>query len=186
MRSLTILMAALISFSILLFVYATPVQVSLQIAQAVQGLRIVVYYETAPAAGCTTPNMQTTPPTTSGKSHLLPVSSLCLWSPAYTSATTFSGGVCTLVLYAIGVGSISFTVYVTNSMGGIVTTVGSSSIPVGAFYATEYVSRFTCSQFTVPPGGYIMIQLTTNFLDLVYFGPSSPTDFQVVQSAAGI
>ncbi|MEM0120913.1 MAG: hypothetical protein QW688_05680 [Thermoprotei archaeon] len=71
MRSLTILMAALISFSIVVFVYATPVQVSLQIAQAVQGLRIVVYYETAPAAGCTTPtpNMQTTPPTTSGKSH---------------------------------------------------------------------------------------------------------------------
>jgi hypothetical protein len=176
--------AALAAFFILT-AYAAPVSVSQVKEQALSGYLYYVFFESSPASSCATPsvNTQLSFPPTSSSFVLKGGQTLCLWA---TAQGVFSGGTCVVILYASSTapGSITFTLSVTNSAGVPIATLGSGSLSTSTTQQ-ELSSTFSCSSFSV--NGYLELSLTgggagkTKYT--VYFGGSTPTDFQVVKSA---
>jgi len=176
--------AALAAFFILT-AYAAPVSVSQVKEQALSGYLYYVFFESSPASSCNKPatNTQLSYPASSGSFTLNAGKTLCLWAQV---SGFFVGGECALVLYAssTSAGSISFTLSLTDSKGAVLQTLGSGSLPVSST-KQELISFFTCASFTANAGDYLALSLTggAGAKYTVYFGASTPTDFQVVKSA---
>jgi len=176
---------AVIAVFFILTAYAAPVSVSFFSYQAENGFLYYVFFESSPASSCAKPsvNTQLSYPSTSGSFVLRGGRTLCLWA---TAQGAFSGGTCVVILYASSTapGSITFTLSVTNSAGAPIATLGSGSLSTSTTQK-ELSSTFSCSSFSV--NGYLELSLTgggagkTKYT--VYFGGSTPTDFQVVKSA---
>ena len=178
--------AALAAFFILT-AYAAPVSVSQVKEQALSGYLYYVFFESSPASSCVKPsvNTQLSYPARTGSFTLNAGKTLCLWAQV---SGFFAGGECVFILYAssTSAGSVSFALSLRDSKGAVLATLGSGSVPVSST-KQELISFFACSSFTANAGDYLALSLTgggagkTKYT--VYFGASTPTDFQVVKSA---
>jgi hypothetical protein len=177
--------AALAAFFILT-AYAAPVSVSQVKEQALSGYLYYVFFESSPASPCATRvNTQLSYPARTGSFTLNTRKTLCLWAQV---SGFFAGGECVFILYAssTSAGSVSFALSLRDSKGAVLATLGSGSVPVSST-KQELISFFACSSFTANAGDYLALSLTGGGVGktkyTVYFGASTPTDFQVVKSA---
>jgi len=77
--------------------------------------------------------------------------------------------------------TFSVSIYVTNSAGTTTSTVASGvTSPTLTTSATEYVMAFSGSQVSIPANGYISVVIVASTgSDVVFWGGTQPTDFQV-------
>jgi hypothetical protein len=210
-KSMGVVAVALLFASITIFAYASPLAVSTYTIQAQSGYLIDVYWEVAPgtpapphppggvASGCGSPPPQSalneTYPTAkqSGK-YPLGAAPICVWGPQYTSTKAYTGGPCLLVIYikAKGAATITYALEITNNKGVVITTVAKGTLDIASSNTpAEYTSISTCMGFTAQAGDYLLLSLSDPLGPgpgpggsvTVYFGPTTPTDVQVTQSA---
>jgi len=193
--SLTLLAATTTLF---LYTYASTVAVATYVAQAQVGYLTQVWWEVAPAGGCGGPPPQpalseTYPTPKQSGSYPLGAAPKCVWGPRYASAETYSSGPCLLIIYikAKAAATVTYTLEIADNRGAAVATVAAGTINVApSNKPQEYTSTAaTCAGFTAPAGDYLILSLKdppggpgANTVT-VYFGPTTPTDVQVTQSA---
>jgi hypothetical protein len=182
--AVTLILISLFSMS----EFAAQPLISTQEHQMKFGVLAFVYYLTSSTFDSTTPSVNTamTPPTGTGDNEILPDSSGYLWSTQFQNAWTTSQGECVLDFWAEGVaveGSVTITIQATNSAGTVVGTLA-SGIDSGSLSLSgveEVENTFSCSQVTIPAGGYLETVMTTPLLAAVilYWGAGQLTDFQI-------
>ncbi len=207
-RGIASLFIVIIVFSSFYYVYATPVNISTQTYQAVQGLYMWIWFENSayppgpgtpppppppPPGGAPPPgplpNMITSQSTVSGgpnNPYTLGAGQYEYLAPAaFSEQTSFSGGICTVVIYASGTNAIiKFALVILNSQYSVVQTITTSSAgPFTSKSATELVAHFTCPSFVIPAGDFLALQLSATGNPSIYWGKGYPTDLQVIQSA---
>ncbi|PSN93338.1 hypothetical protein B9Q06_12270 [Candidatus Marsarchaeota G2 archaeon ECH_B_2] len=198
-KSLGVVAVALLFASITIFAYASPLAVSTYTIQAQSGYLIDVYWEVAPAGGCGGPPLQpalseTYPTAKQSRSYPLGAAPTCVWGPQYTSTESYTGGPCLLVIYikAKGAATVTYALEITNNKGVAITTVAKGTLDIASSNTpAEYTSVSTCVGFTAQAGDYLVLSLSDppgpgpgpGGSVTVYFGPTTPTDVQVTQSA---
>jgi len=194
-RGVASLLIVIVIFSTLYYAYATPVSVSFQTYQAVQGLYAWAWFQNsayppsknAPPRNAL-PNMITTQSTATGKNDPYTLGAgqyEYLAPPAFSNQTAFSGGICTVIIYATGTSAtIKIALVILNSKYSVVQTIATSSIgPFTSNSPTELVVHFAYASFTVPAGDFLALQLSGSGNPSVYWGNGYPTGFQVGQYA---
>jgi hypothetical protein len=150
------------------------------------------YYESATAAAsCSTPSMDTSYSTPTGSVassfSISAGTSVCLWSPQYTSSSTLYAGSWLLTMWAVSVGSsgsLSVSIYTTNSSGSIGSNIVSNA-PSNTIGTTlgEVQTAMSGAEGSVSANGYIELVMTASSSGpssfTVYWGSSTePTNLQ--------
>ena len=168
---------------------ATNITIQRTTVQAQLGRAMLfIYYENADAPSGSTPTVDTstTQPTTSGSYVINTKSQGCLWSPRYTSATSIPAGDWTFNIWedSSRSGTITVSVYTTNTVGTIVSTIISSATINVATTKTEAIATFSGSAGTIPSGGgYVEVVIGVPSGGpprvTIYWGSGQLTNFQL-------
>ena len=140
--------------------FASTVKVASQNSQTKYGALTYLYFETISGPSSSSPSTNTaqTPSSSSGSYAVSRGSSAYLWSPKFASATTVSSGNWVLDLWAAGSssGTMTVSIYVTNSAGTAQSTIiSSASTTTIGTSKTQIVMKFAGSSVSIPAGGYI-------------------------------
>ncbi|MDG6988686.1 MAG: hypothetical protein JRN21_05095 [Nitrososphaerota archaeon] len=139
------------------------------------------------SAGTSPPSADTSlaAPATSGSITLNPGASAFLWTPAYPAGGTLYGGSWTQDIWesTSAAGTVTASVYVVNSAGGIVGTVlGSGPISLAkSVKAVETVALFSGSGATIPSNGMVLTVYTDPIggtAVTIYWGTGQLTNFR--------
>ena len=184
------MLAILFISLITVYSFASTVNVTKSTIQTKFGSLIYCYFERSAGSSGTTPSTNTaqTPLGSSGSYSLTRGSTLYIWSPQFTSATTINSGKWVLNLYAAttsGSGPITVSIIITNSAGTVKTTiVNSVSTPSLTTTKSLVLMSWSIAAASVPVNGYIGVKLTApsgsgNPSFTIYYGLNQQTDFQV-------
>lgn len=173
--------------------YATTVTVSQVKLASSSGTLTYVYFESSVASTTSTPkvNTATSIPVGTGSTSISRGSTDSLWSTQFTSAGTVAAGVWVIDFWAKGAtkGSMTVSIYITNSAGAAQTTVANAvSTPSLTTTKGEAALTVSGSAFSIPADGYIEVSFTapsgtsnpTSFT--LYWGSGQATNFQVPMS----
>lgn len=182
---LTLVMLAFVVIS----ASATNITIQRTTVQAQLGRAMLfIYYEKANAPSGSTPTVDTgtTQPTTSGSYTITSTTSGRLWTPLYTSTTSIPAGDWTFNIWEASSrsGTITVSVYTTNTAGTTVSTIISSATINVVTAKTEAVATFPGSAGTIPSGGgYIEVILRvpsgSSARVTIYWGSGQLTNFQL-------
>jgi hypothetical protein len=166
---------------------ATSASVTAIKVEAKYGILIYTYYLISSTVTTTTPSTNTAliPPTGTGTHTFLAISETAyLWSTQFPTATTISPGAWLLDLWASSVlgGTMTVSIYITNSAGTIQSTIVSSGTTstIGETKG-QVATTFIGSEVSVPANGYIEVEVTAPTLSVITmdWGAAQLTDFQV-------
>ena len=152
----------------------------------------LTFYESAIASTiCSSPSTDTSfaaPTVAVASSFTVPNgTSVCLWSPQYTTATTIFAGTWLLNLWALSVGStgsLSVSIYTINSSGYIESTIVSNA-PTSTIGTSpsKVQTAMTGAQGSVAANGYVEVDLRASSTGptsyTIYWGSNSqPSNFE--------
>jgi len=149
---------------------------------------LFIYYENANPSSGSTPTVDTgtAQPATTGTYVVTTSISGRLWTPRYTSATNMPAGDWTFNIWESSSrsGTITVSIYTTNTSGTIVSTILSSGSINVATTKSEAIATFAGSAGTIPSGGgYIEILIRVpsggpSYV-IIYWGSGQLTNFQL-------
>ena len=168
---------------------ATNITIQRTTVQAQLGRAMLfIYYENAITSSGSTPtvNTGTTQPTIWGLSVITTYTPGRLWTPRYTSAMSIPAGDWTFNIWEASSrsGTITVSVYTTDTAGTIVSTILNSATINVATTKTEAVATFSGSAGTIPSGGgYIEVVIRVPSggptYVIIYWGSGQLTNFQL-------
>jgi len=170
--------------------YATSVSVTQMGLANSSGSLTYLYFESAAAATGTSPTVNTamSQPTGTGSTTVTRGSTDRLWSMKFTSAWTVAAGVWVVDIWAAAStkGSMTVSIYITNSAGTVQTTIA-NGVSTPSISTTKGQVAFTVAGVaaSIPANGYIEVSFTaptgtgnpTSFT--LYWGKAQGTNFQV-------
>lgn len=171
--------------------FATSVGVTTTKLAAEGGILTNAYFESAAASSGTTPTVNTAlaQPSGTGSTAITRGSTVRLWSTAFGSSKPISAGQWVLDLWAqasTGSGSLSVSVYITNSAGTVQTTIATgASMPSAGTTKAQVALTETGAASTVPAGGYIEVAVeapsggSNPASFTLYWGKAQGSNFQV-------